>query len=63
MTRTKEELEKIYDTLNESEKFGLQFSLFPYRIHSELKLNTDDCVALMRIRMEREKHAVNKITR
>jgi|WetSurSiteA1Bulk_404760.scaffolds.fasta_scaffold101755_2 hypothetical protein len=41
-----EKIQKIYDSLTESEKFGLGFGLFPIRIKSELTTR-EETVALM----------------
>ena len=50
MTSTK--LEEIYQGLNESEKFGLCFGLFPYRLKE--KLDKDEIVELMEMALDRE---------
>ena len=57
--RSKEELKTIYNSLNDSEKHGIQFGLFPAKL-LELKLSNVDCADLMRFRIEVEKHDVNK---
>ena len=57
--KTKEELKTIYDSLNDSEKHGVQFGLFPAKL-LELNLDNVDCADLMRFRMETEKLDVNK---
>ena len=56
--KTKEELKKIYENLNESEKFGVQFALFPVKL---MGLTKEEIVTLMEIRAELEKDDVNKI--
>jgi len=56
--KTKEELKKIYEDLNESEKFGVQFALFPVKL---MDLTKEEIVTLMEIRTELEKDDVNKI--
>ena len=48
--KNKEELKIIYDSLNDSEKHGIQFGLFPAKL-MELNLNNEDCSELMRFRM------------
>jgi hypothetical protein len=55
--KTKEELKKIYEELNESEKFGVQFALFPVKL---MGLNKEEIVALMDLRGEIEKSDINK---
>ena len=57
--KTKEELKTIYNSLNDSEKHGVQFGLFPAKL-LELNLDNVDCADLMRFRMKVEKHDVNK---
>ena len=55
--KTKEELTDIYNSLNESEKFGIQFGMFPVKL---INLKHDEIVSLMELRMEIEKMEVNK---
>lgn len=55
--KSKEELTKIYEGLNESEKFGIQFGLFPVKL---MDLEKNETVALMRIRMGTERYDINK---
>ncbi len=55
--KTKVELKSIYESLNDSEKFGIQFAMFPVKL---MGLNKDETVALMEIRKESEKYDVNK---
>jgi len=55
--KTKKELRKIYDELNESEKFGIQFGLFPARL---MGLTKEETVALMELRGEVEKDDINR---
>lgn len=42
-----DKLGKIYDGLNSSERFGLQFGMFPARLMGELKTR-EDSVGLMK---------------
>ena len=56
--KNKEELAKIYDELNDSEKFGVQFGLFPIKLKS---LTKDEIVELMQIRIKKEQYDINKI--
>ena len=51
--KTKEELTDIYNSLNESEKFGIQFGMFPVKL---INLKHDEIVSLMELRMEIEKN-------
>jgi len=53
---SKEELKKVYESLNDSEKHGVQFGLFP----AKLGLSSEECSDLMKVRMESEKYDVNK---
>lgn len=55
--KTKEELKKIYEGLNESEKYGIQFGLFPVKL---MELSKEEVVALMDLRGEIEKNDINK---
>lgn len=55
--KTKEELKKIYDRLNESEKYGIQFGLFPAKL---MELSKEEVVALIDLRGEIEKNDINK---
>lgn len=52
-------LEKIYEGLNDSERFGVQFGMFPARLMS-LELTKDDIVELMEIRKEQNTYDINK---
>jgi len=45
-------IEKIYESLNDSEKFGLCFGLFPHRLQE--KLDKDEVVELMDLAMEKQ---------
>ena len=58
--RDKKEMTEIYKKLNDNEKYGIQFGLFPAWL---LKYNfsTEETVLLMEIRKETEKTDVNKI--
>ena len=47
-----EKIEKIYERLNDSEKFGLCFGLFPHRLKE--KLDQDEVVELMDLATERQ---------
>jgi len=58
--RSKEELKVIYSLLNDSEKHGVQFGLFPAKL-LDLKLDNIDCSNLMQFRMEVEKYDINKV--
>jgi len=58
--KNQEELEDIYRNLNDNEKYGVQFGLFPVSL---VGLNSDECSSLMRIRMGLEKNDVNLIKR
>lgn len=55
--KSKEELTKIYDELNDSEKYGIQFGLFPIKL---VGLTKDETVKLMQVRIEKEKYDINK---
>ena len=57
--KTEEELKNIYNSLNDSEKHGIQFGLFPAKL-LELNLSNEDCANLMQFRMKVEKYDVNK---
>ena len=56
--RNEKELKKVYDSLNENEKHGVQFGLFPARL-LDLKLDNIDCANLMQCRKETEEHDIN----
>ena len=49
--KTKEELKTIYNSLNDSEKHGVQFGLFPAKL-LDFKLDNIDYANLMRFRYE-----------
>ena len=49
MSKSKEEIEYIYNQMNESEKFGVSFGMFPQHIVDYYKLNHDDIIALMNV--------------
>jgi len=49
--KSKKELTKIYNKLTDSEKFGIQFGLFPIKL---VHLTKDETVNLMNIRIEKE---------
>ena len=49
---TSEKVKRIYEGLNDSEKFGLCFGLFPYRLKE--KLNKDETVELMDLALEKQ---------
>ena len=55
--KTKEELTKIYHSLNDNEKYGIQFGLFPILLKG---LEHEEIVELMQIRKELEKQDINK---
>jgi len=55
--KSKEELKNIYKSLNDSEKFGVQFGLFPAKL---MNLEREEVAGLMEVRMELEKQDVNK---
>ena len=55
--KSKEELTKIYNELNESEKYGIHFGLFPVKL---IELSKDEISGLMQIRIEKEKYDINK---
>lgn len=42
------DLQKIYDSLNDNEKFGLSFGLFPFRL-AELNLMNHEAAELIRM--------------
>lgn len=44
--KTKEELKKMFDSLNDSEKYGVRFGLFPAKL-IEYNLDRFDMVNLM----------------
>ena len=46
--KTKNELKEIYNSLNDNEKFGLSFGLFPVRL-IDLKLSNHESAKLIRI--------------
>jgi len=46
-----EKIEKIYESLNDSEKFGLCFGLFTHRLQH---LDKDEVVELMKLTEERQ---------
>ena len=54
--KTEQELTEIYNSLNKSERFGIQFGLFPVKL---INLTTDETVLLMEIRSKKEKNDVN----
>lgn len=56
--KSEEELKNIYGALNESEKHGVQFGLFPVKL---MNLSQEEISGLMRVRMELEKQDVNKV--
>jgi len=58
--KTKEELKNIYESLNDSEKYGIQFAMLPAKL-LQYNLSREDVSNLMSIRMELEKNDVNKI--
>jgi len=58
--KTKEELKSIYEGLNESEKYGIQFAMLPAKL-LQYNLSREDVSNLMSIRMELESNDVNKI--
>lgn len=58
--KTKEELKNIYESLNDSEKYGIQFAMLPAKL-LQYNLSREDISNLMSIRMELEKNDVNKI--
>lgn len=53
--KSKKELEKIYNELNESEKYGIQFGLFPVKLQG---LRKEEIVRVMQLRIEKEKHDI-----
>lgn len=55
--KTKEELTKIYEELSDSEKYGIQFGLFPFKL---VGLRKEEVVRIMQIRIEKEKFDINK---
>jgi len=55
--KTKEELTDIYNSLNENQKFGVQFGMFPVKL---MGLSKDEVVELMEIRIAIEKNDINK---
>lgn len=55
--KSKEELTKIYEELSDSEKYGIQFGLFPFKL---VGLRKEEVVRIMAIRIEKEKHDINK---
>jgi len=47
--KTESELRAIFESLNESEKFGIAFGMFPARLP---ELTHNDVVALMKLRQK-----------
>ncbi|MBT9151451.1 MAG: hypothetical protein DDT40_01646 [candidate division WS2 bacterium] len=54
---TKKELIKIYNEMTDSEKYGVQFALFPVRLWG---LTKEETILLMDVRKEIEKQDINK---
>ena len=54
---SKEELREVYKSLNDNEKFGVQFGLFPASL---IGFSSEECSDLMKIRKELEQYDVNK---
>lgn len=54
--KTKEELREIYEGLNDSEKFGIEFALFPAKLQG---LSREEVLILMQIREEERKKQSN----
>ena len=56
-------IKQIYSELNESEKYGLQFALFPLRIHTQLQQHNITAVDLIKhdekVRAERNETTIN----
>jgi len=52
-----DKIKAIYDGLNESEKFGVQFGMFPVRLQN---LSIEETVQLMEYRKNTAKQDVNK---
>ena len=46
--KTEEDLKEIYNNLDENEKFGLSFGLFPFRLE-KMKLDNHECAELIGI--------------
>lgn len=57
--KSRKELKAIYDSLNDSEKHGVQFGLFPAKLLNA-ELDNIDCAKIMQYRMKVEKYDVNK---
>jgi len=51
------DIKKIYESLNDNEKFGIQFGLFPASL---ISLEHDEIVKLMEYRKNINKNDVNK---
>ncbi len=54
---TKKELIKICNEMTDSEKYGVQFALFPVRLWG---LTKEETILLMDVRKEIEKQDINK---
>ena len=56
-------IKQIYSELNESEKYGLQFALFPLRIHQQMQQHNITAVDLIKhdekVRAERNERTIN----
>jgi hypothetical protein len=56
-------IKQIYSELNESEKYGLQFALFPLRIHAQMQQHNITAVDLIKhdekVRAERNEKTIN----
>jgi hypothetical protein len=56
-------IKNLYSELNESEKYGLQFALFPLRIHQQMQQHNITAVDLIKhdekVRAERNERTIN----